>query len=171
MNPKSSQTIHSAMSHTQVNSRNENCVPKLISVTIMKIRNFLFQKQNRTEVLTISNTGPHTLHGIFHTPQQKTPLFDTGCGFLNSPSFLSPFSSVNVSPSCLSTKDFSSSSCMEIRRWLWVKSFWILSTDFSKSLWGTQRHCHTDVIRERKRRQGSELLSLSPKYRTGGVAP
>lgn len=53
-------------------------------------------------------------------------------------------SSVRVSPSLRSTAAFSSSSCMGTSLWLVVDSFWISSTDFSRSLENTDRHRQTD---------------------------
>lgn len=44
------------------------------------------------------------------------------------------FSSVRVSPSFLRAADFSSSSCTVTSLWLTDDSFWISSTDFSRSL-------------------------------------
>lgn len=44
------------------------------------------------------------------------------------------FSSVSVSPSFLRAADFSSSSCTVTSLWLTDDSFWISSTDFSRSL-------------------------------------
>lgn len=98
-------------------------------------------------------------HTISHPWNRRLPILLYLSDLKPSP--ISPFNSVKVSPNCLSTRDFSSSSCMEMNLWLCIKSFWIFSTDFSKSLW---IHKDNTLRSGRKGKEKTSVAILSKWY-------